>query len=76
MKKYIVPDPVSKVKYSCTYHETKIPIYKVKQEILSLDPWIVMFYDVITDKEIRILKRLTLYKVCGRMSFPNRALYL
>ncbi|XP_064605913.1 prolyl 4-hydroxylase subunit alpha-1-like [Liolophura sinensis] len=44
----------------CQYKKTKIPVYVSKEEILSLDPRISMFYDVIYESEMQHIKDLAL----------------
>ncbi|KAL3876428.1 hypothetical protein ACJMK2_034277 [Sinanodonta woodiana] len=40
----------------CFYRKTKIPIYRVKEEVLNYAPRLSLFYDVIFDSEAKFIK--------------------
>lgn len=48
-----IPKQLSKLR--CRYRRTRIPIYWSKEEILHYDPWIALYHDVISDREINIV---------------------
>ena len=43
---------------NCVNRPTRIPYAFVKEEVLSVDPKIMMLHDVISDKDIELLKNL------------------
>ncbi|KAK3090445.1 hypothetical protein FSP39_011937 [Pinctada imbricata] len=50
----------------CRYHNNNNPsllIQPIKQEEIFLDPWIVMYYDVMSDSEIKVIKELATPKL-------------
>ncbi|CAG5114579.1 unnamed protein product [Candidula unifasciata] len=47
----------------CRYKEGILPYYRFKQELLSVTPFVTLFYDVITDKEIDALMQVARDKV-------------
>ena len=42
----------------CRYKHGTIGYVRYKEEILSDDPWIVMYYDIISDAESRALREM------------------
>lgn len=52
---FIWQTPKQLSKLRCRYRRTQIPIYWSKEEILHYDPWIALYHDVISDREIKIV---------------------
>ncbi|BFY98062.1 hypothetical protein BsWGS_01102 [Bradybaena similaris] len=40
---------------SCSYRAAILPYYRFKEELVSVSPYVVLFYDFITDKEIDVI---------------------
>lgn len=36
----------------CSYRKASLPYYRFKQELISVSPYVVLFYEVISDQEI------------------------
>ena len=53
----------SQLKCSYATYDPYLIIGPVKQELLYLDPLVIMFHDVITDKQIETMKKLSTAKV-------------
>lgn len=59
-------DPAMEAKLKCSVSSMSNPyliLQPVRQEQVSLDPFIAVFYNVINDKEIRILQETAKSKV-------------
>lgn len=68
--------PNSKLK--CFYEQKRtafLAIAPLKTEILSLDPYIAIFHDVIYESEIRRVKNITLSSFKGPLRYSNRDEY-
>ncbi|EDV41033.2 uncharacterized protein Dana_GF23627 [Drosophila ananassae] len=68
--------PNSKLK--CFYEQKRtafLAIAPLKTEILSLDPYIAIFHDVIYENEIRRVKNITLSSFKGPLRYSNRDEY-
>ena len=63
----ILQEMRDKNRLSCRYHTNNnhplLLIAPVKEEEAHLDPKIVMYYDVLSDREIEIIKTLAMPKV-------------
>ncbi|KAK3598748.1 hypothetical protein CHS0354_028800 [Potamilus streckersoni] len=60
-------------KLVCRYRDNKNPLLilqPVKEEEVYLDPWLVIYHDVISDREINIIKQLAVPKL-GRATVHN-----
>ncbi|KAL3876586.1 hypothetical protein ACJMK2_034417 [Sinanodonta woodiana] len=62
-----------KHKLVCRYRDNKNPLLllqPVKEEEVYLDPWLVIFHDVISDRELNVIKQLAVPKL-GRATVHN-----
>ncbi|XP_048772539.2 prolyl 4-hydroxylase subunit alpha-3-like [Ostrea edulis] len=50
-------------KLYCTLRRTEIPYYVVKEEVLHVRPRVLLFHDVISDDDIRNLKKTTIQQL-------------
>ena len=67
----IIPKRSSSPELTCRYvnHDYQLLIAPVKQELVAVNPHIWLFHDVITDRQIEIMKILAYPKVTALLNW-------
>ena len=49
----------------CRYRPTRVPYAFVKEEVLNLDPRVMVLHEVISEKDMQLLKKMSMAKVAS-----------